>query len=336
MEEAVVQGSSKVAEPARIDGSAGGHAADVDRTRGDLTDQDEDLLTGFAAHLADRWGLQPNSVRAYRSDVAGLAEALALRHVSLLTAQTRDLRWWLGGLHESGSAPTTIQRKVAGIRRFYGWTVLVHLRADDPAARLHTPAGVSALPRVLDGEQSSDLLQLASAEDDMEPAALADWAVIELLYGAALRVSEACGINVADVDFERRVVSVIGKGNRQRVVPFGVPAANAMHQWLARGRPEWETETSPQALFLGPRGGRLNPRRARDRLNRLTRMLPSIPDIGPHGLRHSAATHMLAGGADLRAVQELLGHASLSTTQIYTHVTAERLRTSYEQAHPRA
>lgn len=177
----------------------------------------------------------------------------------------------------------------------------------------------------------------AAARADDDPVATScDRAVIELLYATGIRVSELCGLDLDDIDAGRRTLRVTGKGNKQRTVPFGPPAAAALDQWLENGRPRWVRERSGPAVFLGPRGRRIDQRRVRSRLHRLLATEPGVPDVGPHGLRHSAATHLLEGGADLRTVQELLGHASLATTQIYTHVSVERLRTTYEQAHPRA
>ena len=178
------------------------------------------------------------------------------------------------------------------------------------------------------------------SEGRQDPAAAAigwrDSAIMELLYASALRVSELCGIDIGDIDDERRTVRVLGKGNKERTVPIGVPAARAVRHWQRHGRPLLVTGRSGHALFLGARGGRLDPRTARRVVHARIAAVPAAPDTGPHGLRHSAATHMLEGGADLRSVQEFLGHASLASTQIYTHVSVERLLAAYRQAHPRA
>jgi len=178
------------------------------------------------------------------------------------------------------------------------------------------------------------------SEGGQDPAAAAigwrDSAIMELLYASALRVSELCGIDIGDIDDERRTVRVLGKGNKERTVPIGVPAARAVRHWQRHGRPLLVTGRSGHALFLGARGGRLDPRTARRVVHARIAAVPAAPDTGPHGLRHSAATHMLEGGADLRSVQEFLGHASLASTQIYTHVSVERLLAAYRQAHPRA
>jgi integrase/recombinase XerC len=225
-------------------------------------------------------------------------------------------------------------------------------RADAPAQASGGPAGPTepgdepALPSDMPS-QRSDPPRASAAAVDPERAATAhalavrDRAVVELLYATGIRVSELTGLDVHDVDDARRTVRVLGKGAKERIVPFGVPAGQALREWLEAGRPVLATATRPgaaghQALFVGVRGRRLDPRQARDAVYRLVAAVEGTPPIGPHGLRHSAATHLLDGGADLRSVQELLGHATLSTTQIYTHVSVERLRASYQQAHPRA
>jgi integrase/recombinase XerC len=190
---------------------------------------------------------------------------------------------------------------------------------------------------VLRADEATSLIQEAAkkAEDD-SPVGLRDVAVLELLYASGIRVGELVGLDVGDVDAERRVVRVLGKGRKERMVPYGLPAARAVAAWLVGGRPALATDRSGSALFLGTRGGRLDQRAVRTMVHRRVAAVPGAPDIGPHGLRHTAATHLLEGGADLRSVQELLGHASLATTQLYTHVTTDRLRRAYQQAHPRA
>ena len=213
---------------------------------------------------------------------------------------------------------------------------LRHL-ASDPGVRLASPRPRSALPVVLEVEQASAALDAAgsgAAED--EPVALRDLLVLELLYATGVRVAELCSLDLDDIDADRRTLRVLGKGNKERTVVYGVPAATALGRWLATGRPALVHASSPPALLLGARGGRLDPRVARTVVHRALAAVPGAPDTGPHGLRHAAATHMLAGGADLRYVQELLGHAKLATTQLYTHVTVERLKVVHEQAHPRA
>jgi integrase/recombinase XerC len=188
---------------------------------------------------------------------------------------------------------------------------------------------------VLAPDQARTVLESAAAAGD-DPVRLRDAVVLELLYASGIRVSELVGLDVDDVDRGRRLVRVLGKGRKERSVPYGVPAEAALDAWLTRGRPALATPESGPALLLGRRGRRLDAREARRTVHAAVAAAPGAPDIGPHGLRHSAATHVLEGGADLRSVQELLGHASLATTQIYTHVTVERLRAVHAQAHPRA
>jgi integrase/recombinase XerC len=186
------------------------------------------------------------------------------------------------------------------------------------------------------GEASALLDVAAVAADDEDPVHLRDRAALELLYASGIRVGELAALDVDDVDLAAGVVRVMGKGSKERTVPFGVPAREALTAWLTRGRPQVATADSGPAVFLGRRGRRVDPRQVRTAVHRLLEHVPDAPDLGPHGLRHSAATHLLEGGADLRLVQEMLGHASLATTQIYTHVSVDRLKQSYRQAHPRA
>jgi integrase/recombinase XerC len=220
---------------------------------------------------------------------------------------------------------------------FTAWAAKRGLMASDPGDRLSSPSSPRALPGVLKQSEAVALLEVAGvAADDGDPLHLRDRLVLELLYATGMRVGELVGLDLDDVDAQRRTVRVLGKGAKERVVPYGVPTQRALDDWLVRGRPALVTGASGPALLLGARGGRLDPRTARDVVHRMLRHVPGAPDIGPHGLRHSAATHLLEGGADLRSVQEILGHATLATTQIYTHVSVERLRATYEQAHPRA
>ncbi|WP_345710681.1 tyrosine-type recombinase/integrase, partial [Kineococcus glutinatus] len=228
-------------------------------------------------------------------------------------------------------------RRAAAARTFTAWARRTDRVADDAAQRLRAPRASRHLPRVLRADQVSALLEAAAARaGDGDPLRVQDVAVLELLYATGCRVAEVVGADVDDLDLERRTLRVLGKGSRERVVPFGRPALVALDRHLSAARPRLAVETSPPALFLGRRGARLGQRQVRAVLTGLLAGLEGIPVVGPHGLRHSAATHMLDGGADLRSVQELLGHATLSTTQVYTHVSVERLRRSYRQAHPRA
>jgi integrase/recombinase XerC len=244
------------------------------------------------------------------------------------------LRSWLARLRTMGAARSTLARRGAAARTFCTWSYREGLLADDVGQRLASPKARRELPAVLRADQAVALVT-APAPAGADPAALRDRLVLELLYATGIRVGELCGLDLADVDRGRRVVRVFGKGAKERGVPYGVPAERALDAWLRHGRPVLATTGSGSALLLGARGGRLQPGVVRRIVTAAVRAA-GLPHISPHGLRHSAATHLVEGGADLRAVQELLGHASLSSTQIYTHVSVERLRAAYRQAHPRA
>jgi integrase/recombinase XerC len=291
-------------------------------------------LDGFVRHLELELGRSPHTVRAYAGDVAGL-----LDHATRMGVGTLDeldlavLRSWLARLRATGAARTTLARRGSSARTFTAWAHRRGLLATDPGLLLATPKGHRPLPDVLRPDEADRLVEAVDGDD---PASLRDRVVLELLYATGIRVGELCGLDVDDVDRERRVVRVLGKGAKERTVPYGVPAERALDAWLTLGRPRWTTAGSGPALLLGRRGGRVDPRAVRELVHRRLGDVPGAPDVGPHGLRHTAATHLLEGGADLRSVQELLGHASLATTQIYTHVSVERLRASYTKAHPRA
>lgn len=297
---------------------------------------DDSIVAQFAEDLELRRGLGDATVRAYRSDAASLLAFLKGRDTDWRALDLRALRAWLAHQSEQGAAARSMQRRVASARAFTAWAHRTGHLTTDPAVRLQAPKGGSTLPSVLSVSEADELMQVAATADDDPIATLADRAMLELLYGCGIRVAELCGLDIDDVRLEQRTMQVIGKGDKQRTVPFGPPAAAALTAWLRDGRPRWAQERSGAAVFLGPRGGRIDQRRVRSRLHRLATSAPGVPDIAPHGLRHSAATHMLEGGMDLRTVQEMLGHATLATTQIYTHVSVDRLRTTYEQAHPRA
>jgi site-specific recombinase XerD len=302
-------------------------------------------LDAFVESLVGR---SPNTRSAYERDVAefvGWAERggcpggpTALDH--------RTLRRFLAYLDTRGFARSTIARKAAALRAYLRFLRRQGVVDRDLGALLRAPKGASRLPRVIRTEEANDLLDdvasavdLVAAEAGDDPAAVAvvlrDLAVLEVLYGAGLRVSECCGLRLADCDLDRGLVTVLGKGSKVRRVPIGAPAVDAVSAWLSRGRPALATRESPGDLvFLNQRGRALSPRDARRVLER--HPLPDGRAVHPHALRHAYATHLLEGGADLRAVQELLGHADLATTQIYTHVTRDRLRAVYEATHPRA
>ncbi len=299
---------------------------------------EDELVAGFERHLRAEKGRSAHTVRAYLTDLAGLREFLSQRGaVQWDDVTLTDLRSWLAHQDDAGAARSTIARRAASVRGFFSWAVRTGRLPKDPALRLAAPKREKNLPAVLRQSEAGELLEVAKvAADDDDPVHRRDRAMFELLYACGIRVGELVGLDVDDLDQRERVVRVIGKGDKERTVPYGVPAAAALTEWLRGGRPRLATPRSGPALFLGRRGGRVDPRTVRTALHALLRHVADAPDLGPHGLRHSAATHLLEGGADLRMVQEMLGHASLSTTQLYTHVSVERLRRSFSQAHPRA
>jgi integrase/recombinase XerC len=295
------------------------------------------LLADFSAYLDAQRGMSQHTVRAYVGDVDQML-AYAARHgrTTLADVDLGALRGWLASMAAQHRARTTLARRSAAVRTFFAWAARTGAVPADPSIRLASPKTAAPLPGVLRQEPARDLLDGArDAAAEGEPGALRDWVLVELLYATGVRVGELCGADVSDVDLGGRTLRVLGKGGKERVVPFGKPAATALEAWLGRGRPELVQSTSGDALLLGVRGGRLDQRQARETVHRLA-SAAGVDDIAPHGLRHSAATHLLEGGSDLRSVQELLGHASLATTQRYTHISADRLRSAYALAHPRA
>jgi integrase/recombinase XerC len=302
----------------------------------------------FGRHLTAERGLSRHTVRAYLGDVRSLLEhASACGITGPGELDVAVLRSWLARQRALGQARASLARRGAAARTF---TAFAHARgwlARDPGPLLGMPRPHRTLPDVLRQDEMTAVLEAAVGDAQAQaPAAggqpgapamaLRDAAVMELLYATGIRVSELCGLDVSNVDHDRRCIRVLGKGGRERTVPMGLPAERAVDRWQQAGRPVLVTGASGHALFLGARGGRLDPRTARRVVHRRLAAVPGGPDTGPHGLRHTAATHLLEGGADLRSVQEILGHSSLATTQIYTHVSIERLRSSYRQAHPRA
>jgi integrase/recombinase XerC len=247
--------------------------------------------------------------------------------------QVRD---WLFAADQNGLAKSTLARKSAAIRSFSAWLKKNELVDVDFAQRLKSPKSTRSLPKVVSRETLAEIFQSLSSKASVEnPNAMRDLLAIEILYASGCRVSELVGLNLEDVDYARNILRVMGKGSKQRMVPFGVPAREALDAWVRHGRSQFLNDKSGQALLINSRGQRLGVRQVYALVASLTDGTPTGA-TGPHALRHSAATHLLDGGADLRAVQELLGHASLGTTQIYTHVSVERLRDGYEKAHPRA
>ncbi len=305
----------------------------------ELSAQNAALLTAYEQHLAHERALSGHTVRAYLADVTSLLLHLQrLGRAALDAATVRDLRSWLANQQTRGASRSTLQRRAAAARVFCGWAYETGRAGSNPAASLRSPKSVRTLPDTLHRRDADRLFAEAAAlaREQGGPLGLRDVAILEVLYGAGVRVSELCGLDVDDLDRDRRTVRVLGKGSKERTVPLGEPAIRAVDAWLVTGRPGIAGPASGTAVFLGERGARIDPRVVRRVVHRSLRLVDGAPDLGPHGLRHAMATHLLEGGADLRSVQELLGHASLATTQIYTHVTAERIQAAFEQAHPRA
>ncbi|MYR05929.1 tyrosine recombinase [Gordonia sp. SID5947] len=297
---------------------------------------DGGLIDDFTTFLTYEKGHSAHTVRAYVGDVRGLVAFAGARGVAVGDIDLSLLRSWLADHTRRGVARTSIARQVSSAKSFCAWATREGVFGADPSTRLQAPKAHRTLPVVLAPDQAAATMRSVGdlgAGDD--PVALRDRVVVELLYASGIRVGELCGLDVGDVDVQRGVLRVTGKGNKERSVPFGQPAAVAIDRWLANGRPALAGPSSADALLLGAQGGRLNQRMARRVVHRAVEAAGG-PDMGPHGLRHSAATHLLEGGADLRVVQELLGHSSLATTQLYTHVSVERLRAVHRQAHPRA
>jgi integrase/recombinase XerC len=297
------------------------------------------ILDDYAEHLALERARSEHTQRAYLTDLKSLFAFLDDRAPGAgLSGLTLPLlRSWLAAQSTAGAARTTLARRTSAVKTFTAWATRRGLLADDPATRLQLPKARRTLPAVLRQDQAMAAMAAADlGAEQGDPLAVRDRLIVEMLYATGIRVSELCGLDVDDVDTGRRVLRVLGKGNKQRTVPFGAPAQAALTAWLTDGRPELATADSGAALLLGTRGKRLDPRQARTVVHQTVSAVDGAPDIGPHGLRHSAATHLLEGGADLRIVQEILGHSSLATTQLYTHVTVARLRAVHDQAHPRA
>lgn len=308
-----------------------------------------EILSEYVQYLAINRGLSAHSQSAYATDLRELLEFLAAGQEGYSSAQLRadladptKVRSWLGQMSRRGYSRATLARRIASFRTFSSWALSNGVLANDAGARLKAPRPDNALPTVLSETEAAQLLdtmrQVASDETGVTRAVgLRDWAVLEMLYATGIRVSELTGLTIPDIDTADATVRVTGKGDKQRVVPYGIPAALALEEYLEKGRPELISDTHPRPswVFLGARGGRLDTRLVRGMLHRMT-AVAQVPDIGPHGLRHTAATHLLNGGADLRSVQELLGHASLATTQRYTHLSMEKLRGIYLQSHPSA
>ncbi len=296
------------------------------------------LVSEFERFLRLERGNSDHTIRAYIGDVRQLLRFLHRQgHDTITTVTLRQLRAWLGQMTGDGASPATIQRRSGAARVFFAWAQREGVIENDPAAQLKSPRVPRRLPPDLSQQAAAEMFAAASARaaETEGPLGVRDVAILEMLYSSGIRVAELCGLDLDDVDHAVRVVRVLGKGNQERTVPVGAPALDAVRSWLAV-RGQWHKPQSGAAMFLGARGARIDPRVVRRMVHQSLAAVTDAPDLGPHGLRHAMATHLLEGGADLRSVQEMLGHASLATTQIYTHVTSERLFSAYQRAHPRA
>jgi len=299
----------------------------------------EKLIEAFTRHLEVERNLSVHTIRAYLGDLESLIahlEQIGVTDISQL--ELVHLRSWLANQQVKGGARTTLSRRAVSVRLFTKWALKNKYLEKDVAATLATPKGHRTLPEVLgidDAKTAMDSMATRAAEEET-PIAVRDVAMVELLYASGARVAELCGLDLSDIDYDRQTIRVLGKGNKERTIPLGNPAMRALEAWLKDGRDSLRNSLSGSAVFLGARGKRIDQRTVRTVVYNALQAIEGIERMGPHALRHSAATHLLEGGADLRTVQEILGHASLATTQIYTHVSTERLQKVFKQAHPRA
>jgi integrase/recombinase XerC len=298
-----------------------------------------EIRDAFLKYLESERNLSVHTIRAYLGDLDSFFDHLEKLDVTDFSKlELTHIRSWLANQQVKGGARTTLSRRAVSIRLFTKWATKKGYLAKDVGATLATPKGARTLPDVLnvtDAGLAMDALATRVAEED-GPISKRDCAMVEVLYASGARVSELCGLDLQDIDYERNTIRVIGKGNKERTIPLGNPAMRALDAWLKEGRPTLAGEKSDRAVFLGARGKRIDQRTVRTVVYHALEALEGAVKLGPHSLRHSAATHLLEGGADLRTVQEILGHASLATTQIYTHVSTERLQKAFKQAHPRA
>ena len=304
-----------------------------------MSENFEKLIAAFTRHLEVERSLSVHTIRAYIGDLESLLnhlETIGVTDISQLDLV--HLRSWLANQQVKGGARTTLSRRAVSVRLFTKWAVKNKYLAKDVAATLATPKGHRTLPEVLDiadAKTAMDSLATRASEEET-PISLRDVAMVELLYATGARVAELCGLDLSDIDYDRQTIRVLGKGNKERTIPLGNPAMKALNVWAKEGRDSIKNSLSGNAVFLGVRGKRIDQRTVRTVVYNALQAIEGIERMGPHALRHSAATHLLEGGADLRTVQEILGHASLATTQIYTHVSTERLQKAFKQAHPRA
>lgn len=296
-------------------------------------------LEEFLDYLKIEKNRSENTLRSYQTDLELLLEFLTNKGVSDWNESTSDLiKEWIIDLKRKQISNTTITRRISSVKVFFGFLIKRNLIETNPTLKLISPKLNKVLPNVLGQKQAEQLLTQAAnveIEEEAVEVRIRDYAILEVLYSTGIRVSELVGLNLEDINFSNLTLKVLGKGRKERVVPFGIPARDAIDKYLDESRNKFNNKNI-DALFLGQRGNRLNVRQVRRILNKAMSQIENGKEISPHDLRHSAATHMLEAGADLRIVQELLGHSSLATTQKYTHVTIERLREVFANAHPRA
>ena len=299
----------------------------------------DQVRIAFARYLEAERNLSVHTVRAYMGDLDSFFEHLERVDLNdFASLELSHIRSWLANQQVKGGARTTLSRRATSIRLFTKWATKKGYLAKDVGATLATPKGARTLPGVLtvaDASLAMDAMAARVGEED-GPISKRDAAMLEILYASGARVSELCGLDLEDIDYSRHTIRVLGKGNKERTIPIGNPAMRALESWLQDGRDSLAGAKSERAVFLGARGKRIDQRTVRTMVYHALAALEGVEQMGPHALRHSAATHLLEGGADLRTVQEILGHASLATTQIYTHVSTERLQKAFKQAHPRA
>lgn len=299
----------------------------------------DEIRDAYSHYLVNEKALSTHTVRAYLGDLDSFIEHLANNGVTeIVDVNLQLIRSWLATQQVRGGARTTLSRRAVSIRLFTKWATKRGFMAVDVGATLATPKSHHTLPGVLtqgDAVTAIDSMATRAAEFDT-PTSIRDVALVELLYATGARVSEVCGLDLEDLDFQRNTIRVLGKGNKERMIPMGAPAVKALNTYINGARNQLANDKSGRALFLGARGKRIDQRAVRTVVYEALSALEGVERMGPHSLRHSAATHLLEGGADLRTVQEILGHSSLATTQIYTHVSTDRLRQAFKQAHPRA
>jgi len=299
----------------------------------------EKVTSEYTRYLTQERSLSEHTTRAYLGDLTSFFDNLELQKIDDISNITiAHIRSWLATQQVKGGARTTLSRRAVSIRLFTKWAAKKGYLAKDVGATLATPKGHRTLPEVLsisDATTAMDSLATRVAEEET-PLSKRDCAILEVLYATGARVSELCGLDLQDIDYSRNTIRVLGKGNKERTIPLGNPAMKALNDWIKNARSEILSAATDTAVFLGARGKRIDQRTVRTVVYEALSALEGVERMGPHALRHSAATHLLEGGADLRTVQEILGHASLATTQIYTHVSTERLQKAFKQAHPRA